>query len=179
MLDQWQDEMEARFGLAFTVLDRAYATRMRRERGFSVNPWTTHSRFLISHRLLIGETYASGLRDWLGEFAPRTLLILDEAHNAASASGARYAIDSQITRVTRRPYDQFDACQVRSHRQARGVRYVRELHGSGTGTEHRARTAPGVALRGEPDRGAFLVPDRESIPREAATIVIRSALVAE
>ena len=101
MLDQWQDEMEARFGLTFAILDRAYVTRMRRERGFSVNPWTTHSRFLISHRLLVDEAYASGLRDWLGEFAPQTLLILDEAHNAAPASGARYAIDSQITRAVR------------------------------------------------------------------------------
>ena len=101
MLDQWQDEMEARFGLSFAILDRAYMTRMRREHGFSVNPWTTHSRFLVSHRLLIDEAYASGLRDWLGEFAPQSLLILDEAHNAAPASSARYAIDSQITRAVR------------------------------------------------------------------------------
>ena len=101
MLDQWRDEMEARFGLAFTILDRAYVTRTRRERGFSVNPWTTHSRFLVSHRLLIDEAYASGLRDWLGEFAPKSLLILDEAHNAAPSSGTRYAIDSQITRAVR------------------------------------------------------------------------------
>ena len=101
MLDQWQDELEARFGLTFAILDRTYVTRMRRERGFSVNPWTTHSRFLISHRLLVDEAYASGLRDWLGEFAPQSLLILDEAHNAAPASGARYAIDSQITRAVR------------------------------------------------------------------------------
>ena len=101
MLEQWQDEMEARFGLTFAILDRMYVTRMRRERGFSVNPWTTHSRFLISHRLLVDETYASGLRDWLGEFAPQSLLILDEAHHAAPASGARYAIDSQITRAIR------------------------------------------------------------------------------
>ena len=101
MLEQWRDEMEARFGLAFTILDRAYVTRTRRERGFSVNPWTTHSRFLVSHRLLVDEAYASGLRDWLGEFAPQSLLILDEAHNAAPSSGARYAIDSQITRAVR------------------------------------------------------------------------------
>ena len=101
MLDQWRDEMEARFGLVFTILDREHVTRMRRERGFSVNPWTTHSRFLVSHRLLIDEAYASGLRDWLGEFAPQSLLILDEAHNAAPSSGARYAIDSQITRTIR------------------------------------------------------------------------------
>ncbi len=101
MLEQWQDEMEARFGLTFSILDRMYVTRMRRERGFTVNPWTTHSRFLISHRLLVDEAYASGLRDWLGEFAPKTLLILDEAHHAAPASGGSYAIDSQITRAVR------------------------------------------------------------------------------
>ena len=101
MLDQWREEMETRFGLVFMILDRAYVTRMRRERGFSVNPWTTHSRFLVSHSLLIDEAYASGLRDWLGEFAPQSLLILDEAHHAAPSSGARYAIDSQITRAIR------------------------------------------------------------------------------
>ena len=55
MLEQWRDEMEARFGLLFTILDRAEVSRLRRERGFSVNPWTTHSRFLVSHRLLIDE----------------------------------------------------------------------------------------------------------------------------
>ncbi|MXW32381.1 MAG: helicase [Rhodothermaceae bacterium] len=101
MLDQWQDEMETRFGLRFRILDRAYLNRMRRERGFSVNPWTTHSYFLVSHRLLIDEAYASGLRDWLGEFAPQSLLILDEAHHVAPASSSRYAIDSKITRAIR------------------------------------------------------------------------------
>ena len=51
MLEQWKGEMEDRFGLVFEVLDRRYVSRMRRERGFGVNPWRTHSRFLISHRL--------------------------------------------------------------------------------------------------------------------------------
>ena len=101
MLEQWRDEMETRFGLRFTILDRHYVAQMRRERGFSVNPWTTNSYFLVSHRLLIDEAYASGLRDWLGEFAPQSLLVLDEAHNVAPSSGARYAIDSQITRAIR------------------------------------------------------------------------------
>jgi ankyrin repeat protein len=41
--------------------------------------------------LLRDEDYASSLRDWLDVFAPGSLLILDEAHNAAPASGARYA----------------------------------------------------------------------------------------
>ena len=101
MLHQWRDELESRFGLTFVILDRTYFAEVRRERGYAVNPWTTHSRFLVSHRLLIDETYMAGLRDWLGEFRPRTLLILDEAHHAAPASGARYAIDSQITRAMR------------------------------------------------------------------------------
>lgn len=101
MLEQWRDEMESRFGLVFVILDRDYFTRMRRERGFSVNPWSTHSRFLVSQRLLIDETYASGLRDWMGQFCPRSLLILDEAHNVAPSSGSRYAIDSQTTRAIR------------------------------------------------------------------------------
>src|SRR5262245_48893652 len=82
MLLQWQEELANRFGLQFEILDKDYVQHVRRERGFSVNPWTTHSRFLISHRLLIDENYTSGLRDWLGNFRPGTLLILDEAHHA-------------------------------------------------------------------------------------------------
>jgi len=65
MLTQWQDEMANRFGLAFEILDKAYVTRVRRERGFGVNPWDTHTRFLVSQRLLIDEGYTNPLRDWL------------------------------------------------------------------------------------------------------------------
>jgi len=101
MLYQWQDELDARFGLTFEVLDSEYMKRVRRERGFGVNPWSTHSRFLVSHRLLIDETYTAPMRDWLGTFKPGSLLILDEAHHAAPASGQKYAIDSQITRAVR------------------------------------------------------------------------------
>ena len=101
MLFQWQDELEQRFGLTFEILDKDYVKRIRRERGFGINPWSTHSRFLISHRLLIDEAYAAALRDWLGTFRDGTLLILDEAHHAAPSSGQKYAIDSQITRAIR------------------------------------------------------------------------------
>ena len=98
---QWKDELEQRFGLQFEVYDREFVARRRRERGFAVNPWTTHSRFIISHARLRDEDYASLLRDWLGEFAAQSLLILDEAHHAAPASGQRYAIDSQFTKSIR------------------------------------------------------------------------------
>ena len=101
MLFQWKDELEVRFGLTFEILDKEYMKRVRRERGFGVNPWSTHSRFLVSQRLLIDEAYTAPLRDWLGDFRSGTLLILDEAHHAAPASGQKYAIDSQITRAVR------------------------------------------------------------------------------
>jgi superfamily II DNA or RNA helicase len=101
VVTQWRDELESRFGLSFVVLDREYVSAKRRERGFSVNPWTTHSRFIISHALLRDESYTASLRDWLGDFSHGALLILDEAHNAAPASGSRYAIDSRFTRVIR------------------------------------------------------------------------------
>jgi SNF2 family DNA or RNA helicase len=101
MLLQWRDELEARFGLVFEILDKVFLQKVRRERGFGVNPWTTNPRFLISHRLLIDEAYAAPLRDWLGTFRPGSLLIMYEAHHAAPSSGQRYAIDSDITRAVR------------------------------------------------------------------------------
>jgi len=101
MLYQWKDELETRFGLTFEILDKAYISKIRQERGYSVNPWTTHTRFLISQRLLIDDAYTVPMRDWLGDLRPGSLLILDEAHNVAPASGARYAIDSKITRAVR------------------------------------------------------------------------------
>jgi SNF2 family DNA or RNA helicase len=101
VLEQWKAELEERFGLVFELLDRAYLTRMRRERGFGVNPWRTHSRFLVSHNLLIDPAYTDPLREWLGPFLPGSLLILDEAHHAAPASGGRYGIETKFTRAVR------------------------------------------------------------------------------
>jgi ERCC4-related helicase len=105
---QWQDELEAKFGLAFTIIDRERVAELRRLRGFGINPWSTGSRFIVSHHLLTDETYVAGLRDLLAVFRPRALLILDEAHHAAPASGARYAIDSQFTKAIRDLADRFE-----------------------------------------------------------------------
>jgi superfamily II DNA or RNA helicase len=101
VLEQWKAELEERFGLVFEILDRAYLARMRRERGFGVNPWRTHSRFLVSHNLLIDATYADPMREWLGQLLPGSLLILDEAHHAAPSSGGRYGIETKFTRAIR------------------------------------------------------------------------------
>ena len=108
VLEQWKGELEDRFGLVFEIFDRVYLTRVRRERGFGVNAWRTHSRFLISHRLLIDPVYADPMREWLGSFLPGSLLILDEAHHAAPASGRRYGIETKFTRAARDLFGRFE-----------------------------------------------------------------------
>lgn len=106
---QWQEEMEQRFGLEFALYNRDFITARRRERGFGVNPWKTHSRFIVSYALLRGTRSRRGrgtqhlelLLDALTEKAPRTLLILDECHQVAPSGGSTYAIDSRTTRAVR------------------------------------------------------------------------------
>ncbi len=105
---QWQDELEARFGLSFVVLDREYVANKRRERGYSVNPWLTHNLFIISHALVRDEAYVAPLRACLKKDGAGAMLILDEAHNAAPASGARYAIDSKLTGAVRELAELFE-----------------------------------------------------------------------
>ena len=110
VLEQWKGEMEERFGLLFQVLDRAYLAKVRRDRGFGTNPWSTHSRFLVSHRLLADPTYAEPMRAWLGAMLPGSLLVLDEAHHAAPSHAGRYRIESKFTRAIR------DLCGRFEHR---------------------------------------------------------------
>jgi hypothetical protein len=140
VLRQWQEEMISRFGLAFTVMDRAYVAKVRQERGYGTNPWSTASRFLISHALLRNPEYSSLLRVWLEEGkgdedqAPlQSLLILDEAHNAAPASNSlRYAIDSGLTRSLRArfvrgvPFDPKDLDTVLVRRLKDDLRHIGE-----------------------------------------------------
>jgi ERCC4-related helicase len=108
MTIQWKEELESKFGLTFDIIDRERIGELRRLRGFSVNPWATGSRFIISHSLLTEESYIAGLRDLLGEFRSRALLIVDEAHHAAPSAGTRYAISSQLTRYVRELSERFE-----------------------------------------------------------------------
>lgn len=105
---QWQDELAAKFGLTFEIIDREFLAKLRRSRGFGVNPWATGSRFILSHSLLGDEAYTAGLRELLGSFQARTMLILDEAHHCAPAGGGRYAIESQFTKAVRDIADRFE-----------------------------------------------------------------------
>lgn len=105
---QWQDELAAKFGLSFEIIDRDLLTELRRKRGFGANPWASGSRFILSHKLLGDEAYTAGLREVLGSFQARSLLILDEAHHCAPAGGGRYAIESQFTKAVRDIADRFE-----------------------------------------------------------------------
>ena len=98
---QWRDEMEKRFGLHFELYNRAFVGRRRQERGFGVNPWSTHNRFIITYQTLRRPEYRDPLLQHIGERIRKSLLILDEAHTAAPASASKYAIDSRVTRVIR------------------------------------------------------------------------------
>jgi SNF2 family DNA or RNA helicase len=53
MLLQWQDELAQKFGLDFTIVDREHLDT-RRTRGFSANPWSVRSRFIVSHSTRAG-----------------------------------------------------------------------------------------------------------------------------
>jgi hypothetical protein len=98
---QWRDELERRFGQRFEVYGRAFVARRREERGFGVNPWATFPRFVVSYQTLRRREHWEPLLQQLGDQARRSLLILDEAHNAAPASSSKYAVDSDITKAIR------------------------------------------------------------------------------
>jgi hypothetical protein len=105
---QWQGEMRRRFGLHFEVMTRAFIALRRRQRGFGVNPWATHHRFIVSHALLRRPEYREPLLNLLGDRAQKSLLVLDEAHVAAPATRSRYAVDSEITITIRDLAPRFD-----------------------------------------------------------------------
>ncbi len=105
---QWRDEMMRRFGLRFEVMSRAFLSMRRRERGFGINPWATHNRFIVSYPLIRRPEYRDALLAHLGYRAEKGLLILDEAHVAAPASASKYAVDSDTTRTVRDLAPKFD-----------------------------------------------------------------------
>ncbi|MCB9597421.1 MAG: DEAD/DEAH box helicase, partial [Sandaracinaceae bacterium] len=105
---QWRDEMQRRFGLRFEVMTAKFVAARRQERGFGINPWGTHNRFIISHQLLRRPEYREPLIAHLGPRARKSLLILDEAHVAAPASRSKYAVDSDTTDTIRGLSARFD-----------------------------------------------------------------------
>lgn len=113
---QWKEELEQRFGLSFALYDREFVAARRRERGWSVNPWRTHARFIVSYAMLRGGRGKQAARSQhldllLSAFSarqPRSLLILDEAHQVAPAGSNVYAIDTRTTHAIRQLHSRFE-----------------------------------------------------------------------
>jgi hypothetical protein len=103
--------MEKKFGLRFEIYNRAFVgptppgARLRRER-LDHLPALHH---LVPDAYAAPST-ATSCSPTSASQARRSLLVVDEAHNAAPASAAKYAVDSSTTEVVR------DVAQVFEHR---------------------------------------------------------------
>ena len=103
---QWQEEMEEKFHLDFTILDADEARRTQRELGSDVNPWAVHNHIITSMDYLRQEVIyqdfeASAKKrqeEMGGTFAPWDLLIVDEAHHFAPKSTRDDKVRTQMMR---------------------------------------------------------------------------------
>ena len=102
---KWQMEMWEKFGLEFRIVDTAYIKQLRRERGIHANPWASFPRLISSMDWMKSGEGLRSMKDCLPPTVtyPRKfdILIVDEAHNVAPATAARYALESQRTRLIR------------------------------------------------------------------------------
>jgi superfamily II DNA or RNA helicase len=109
---KWHEEMAAKFGLDFTILDAAALRELRRTHGLEANPFAVYPRVIISLQWLRTPRVQRLLDEVLtppsrypGYF---DLLIVDEAHHCAPPAPARgrgYAVDSKQTGAVRRVGD--------------------------------------------------------------------------
>jgi len=106
---KWQEEMAAKFGLDFRVLDTEALRELRRSHGLEANPFGVYPRIIISlqwlrtprvqrmlDEVLTAETRFPGYFD---------LLIVDEVHHCAPAEPPKqhgYPVDSKQTQAVRR-----------------------------------------------------------------------------
>ena len=111
---QWRDEMRDKFGLEFRIINSEAVSRLRRQRGIHVNPWTHFPRLITSIDYLKQDRVFQRFCETLppeGESSwPRRydLLIVDEAHNIAPAGSLNYVKPSQRTRIIRHMVRHFE-----------------------------------------------------------------------
>jgi hypothetical protein len=99
---QWQGEMQRRFGLRFEIYNRAFMARAASERGFGVNPWTTHNRFIISYQTLRRPEYRDPLLRGSASARARACSSSTRPTRGARDNGvSKYAVDSRVTKVAR------------------------------------------------------------------------------
>jgi superfamily II DNA or RNA helicase len=106
---KWRDEMAAKFGLDFRILDTAALRELRRTHGLEANPFAVYPRVIISLQWLRTPRVQRLLDEVL---TPQTrypgyfdLLIVDEVHHCAPPAPPRergYALDSKQTQAVQR-----------------------------------------------------------------------------
>jgi superfamily II DNA or RNA helicase len=103
--EKWRVEMQEKFGLEFRIVNSEYVSRLRRERGVRANPWKSFPRLITSMDWAKSGEALRFMKDALPAFPeyPRAfdVLVVDEAHNVAPAGSAKYALESQRTRLIR------------------------------------------------------------------------------
>jgi superfamily II DNA or RNA helicase len=106
---KWHEEMAAKFGLDFRVLDTAALRELRRTHGLEANPFSVYPRLIISLQWLRTPRVQRLLDEVL---TPQTrypgyfdLLVVDEVHHCAPPAPPKergYAVDSKQTQAVSR-----------------------------------------------------------------------------
>jgi len=109
---QWQEELESKFNLRFTILDSKECARITREHGTEVNPWSVTPRAITSMSYLsqedVKERFRSDADNRMkarGAGLPWDVLVVDEAHNLAPSW---VGTESRRTRMLREFQPFFD-----------------------------------------------------------------------
>ena len=111
---QWRDEMRDKFGLEFRIINSETVSRLRRQRGIHVNPWTHFPRLITSIDYFKQDRVFQRFRETLPPEGAGTwprqydLLIVDEAHNIAPAGSLHYAKPSLRTKIIREIVPHFE-----------------------------------------------------------------------
>lgn len=105
--EKWQEEMQEKFGLEFTIVDKKQIGRLRRQRGVNINPWERSPRLITSMHFLKRPRWLRQFKETLpgpnDPIYPRSwdMLVLDEAQNCAPSGTGNYALDSDCTTAIR------------------------------------------------------------------------------
>jgi SNF2 family DNA or RNA helicase len=101
--EQWQREMKEKFSMDFKIMNLKEITKIFKEYGVNVNPWTTYPRLITSMDFIKQEKYlnmfratTSGEKNIKWDF-----LVVDEAHNIMPKPTNEYYLDSDRTKAIR------------------------------------------------------------------------------
>jgi superfamily II DNA or RNA helicase len=94
--DQWASELRVHFGLTSIVADAAWLQRTIAERPLHMNPWSLPGIYISSHDFVKRPEALRPLEDVSWD-----LVIVDEAHHAATGTDRRAAIDAVASRSLR------------------------------------------------------------------------------